>query len=257
MTIQEIREAGHPEIADLAELRRKEAGRPFTGLGCAFDWLYTKEYHTFWMYVCDGEFEQAYQIVSLEEIKKRIVKKEMKPKKREEIEEICIEVIKKLGLLKPVESVCSKEEEKVSLDENGNCYFQTENSVVNIPIGVPSKCDVINLEEKKVELPTSIDEFYCHFKGSCKTRSFSIKYVDLLHLFDALLVARDVYRQGWKPDWSDLSVKHSIHFYENDSDRHFSTIGVSKIFAFQSKELRNTFYDNFKEELEKVKVLWN
>ena len=222
MTIQEIREAGHAEIADLADLRRKEAGRPGTGLGCAFDWLYTKEYHTFWMYVYDGEFEQAYQIVSLEEIKKRIGKKEMKPKKREEIEEICIEVIKKLGLLKPVESELSNKKEKA-------------------------------------ELPTIIDEIRDIVQLPA-TGSHAIFYsksnINNLMLLDKLIAIRDVYRQGWNPDWSDMSDKYAISIYNNNLAKE-TFRQTNQIFSFQTGELRDKFLSNFKEELETVKELWN
>ena len=73
-----------------------------------------------------------------------------------------------------------------------------------------------------------------------------------------LIKARDIYRQGWKPDWKDSSTtKYIIAEYHTDGFRtaHLipseNTVMFEYIFSFQSKELAHKFFNNFKEELKK------
>ena len=81
-------------------------------------------------------------------------------------------------------------------------------------------------------------------------------FLTLLFLFDTLLVARDVYRRGWKPDWSDLSDNYTISVYNNNLAKE-TVMQTNQIFSFQTGELRDKFLSNFKEELKELKELWN
>jgi len=56
---------------------------------------------------------------------------------------------------------------------------------------------------------------------------------------------REVYRQGWKPDWTDnLTKKWCVHFHSNKLivDTWLCT---PKFLSFQSKEIAQEFLDNF------------
>lgn len=69
-----------------------------------------------------------------------------------------------------------------------------------------------------------------------------------------LLVCREVYRQGWKPDWSDGKTKWTIEYASN----HILSLcymQTSKVLSFQSKEIRDQFLENFKGLIEEAKEL--
>lgn len=65
---------------------------------------------------------------------------------------------------------------------------------------------------------------------------------------------REVYRQGWTPDWKDGSLKYSIDKYEAKivGDLYFNR---SYFLAFQSEEVRDLFLTNFKDLIEKASPL--
>ncbi|MDE5987128.1 MAG: hypothetical protein K2H16_07630 [Prevotella sp.] len=69
-----------------------------------------------------------------------------------------------------------------------------------------------------------------------------------------LLICRDVYRKGWKPDWEGNNLKYIIYYgagkVYTDSSYH-----ESYILSFQSEEIRNIFYNNFKHLIEEAKEL--
>ena len=71
-------------------------------------------------------------------------------------------------------------------------------------------------------------------------------------ILNKLLQIRDYYNQGWKPDWDDCTDKYVIWSFENELHLDVSTY-ASSLFAFKSKEVRDTFFENFENDLEKVK----
>lgn len=70
-----------------------------------------------------------------------------------------------------------------------------------------------------------------------------------------LLVCREVYRQGWKPDWSDYKTKKWVIEYINDNIASMAYMQTSKVLSFQSKEIRDQFLENFKDLIEEAKEL--
>lgn len=84
----------------------------------------------------------------------------------------------------------------------------------------------------------------------------------LLRDLQKLLVCRDAYweiageylelGEAWKPDFCDDSTKFNIYRYENKiilNDNQWS----NKILVFPTKEMRDAFYENFKELIERCK----
>lgn len=70
-----------------------------------------------------------------------------------------------------------------------------------------------------------------------------------------LLVCREVYRQGWKPNWKDgKEIKWSIECIEYRISSMICTY-CSKVLSFQSEEIRDKFLENFKELIEEAKEL--
>jgi hypothetical protein len=58
----------------------------------------------------------------------------------------------------------------------------------------------------------------------------------------------------WEPDWSNDLSKYYISFYNNKVDK--GVISYSnKILAFPTKEMRDAFYENFKDLIESCKEL--
>jgi hypothetical protein len=65
---------------------------------------------------------------------------------------------------------------------------------------------------------------------------------------------REVYRQGWEPDWSDTNEKNCIVFrdsiFELDSFCH-----TAYFLSFQSKEIASQFLSNFRQLIEQKRPL--
>jgi hypothetical protein len=66
---------------------------------------------------------------------------------------------------------------------------------------------------------------------------------------------REVYRNGWVPDWKDDDkYKYCIEFYTNKiyTDKYTNT---SQFLSFQDEETRDLFLENFKDLIEQAKTL--
>lgn len=70
-----------------------------------------------------------------------------------------------------------------------------------------------------------------------------------------LIQLRDYYNDGWKPDWNEDSNKYVIYFFR-DEPAPTTNAGCAKILAFKSRKLRDEFFDNFKDLIEKLKPLY-
>lgn len=69
-----------------------------------------------------------------------------------------------------------------------------------------------------------------------------------------LLVCREVYRQGWKPDWDDCTNKYCITITYNIPTK-YKACNYNRILSFQSEEVRDEFLENFKDLIEEAKEL--
>lgn len=89
---------------------------------------------------------------------------------------------------------------------------------------------------------------------------------DLVLLFQGLLIARDAYwkiagevmglDKPWKPDWRDVKqLKFGIHTVENQIRRITLHVLKNLILVFPTEEIRDAFYENFKEWIEYCKKL--
>ena len=133
-------------------------------------------------------------------------------------------------------------------DENGNIINATK----------------IVLEKKKKEYPKTYDE-------CCKIIDYVLKgetiighKTSLLRSFQRLLICRDAYwtiageemglNGPWKPDWIDGEWKWCV-CYSNNNIEFDSYKSIHHTFSFPTKEMRDAFYENFKEEIEICKEL--
>ena len=135
------------------------------------------------------------------------------------------------------------------VDENGN--------VIN--------AQKIALEKKKKEYPKTYEE-------CCKVLDWNHRDYDrvgyeseLLCKFQVLLLCRDAYWKiageemglwkPWTPDWKDnYEKKWTINFYQNEINL-TNGPNVHFVLAFPTEEMRDAFYENFKELIESVKQL--
>ena len=130
-------------------------------------------------------------------------------------------------------------------DENGNVINATK----------------IVLEKKEKEYPKTYEE--CSDILSVYT-DHDISGYKLLWAFKKLLVCRDAYwkiageemglGKPWEPDWSDTSIKYCL---ERDFDAINKNVSNHKghTFAFPTAEMRDAFYENFKELINECKEL--
>ena len=138
-----------------------------------------------------------------------------------------------------------------TLDINIDHY----NNICLVMDGMRYQVDKDKLKELcKPILPTSFDEVDKEYDlHRCCIEAYA-PYTSQLATLSQLLYLRDIYRQGWKPDWTNNDVKYAIS-NQNDELIKVGNTASNRIFAFQSSEVRDKFYINFKEMLEKIKDL--
>lgn len=69
-----------------------------------------------------------------------------------------------------------------------------------------------------------------------------------------LLYLRDIYRQGWKPDWAEYSIKYGLYNKCGQINTCTATLDGTVI-SFQTAEIRDLFLENFRDLLEQAKEL--
>lgn len=116
-------------------------------------------------------------------------------------------------------------------------------------------CECVN---KKPFYPTTYEECCQHL--GCDDKISTKKLV----LFSQLINARNAYwkiageQMGldnpWKPDWNDGDNKFVIQYLNNEVGFWLSR-GLNYILAFPTIELRDAFYENFKDLIEQCKEL--
>lgn len=71
-----------------------------------------------------------------------------------------------------------------------------------------------------------------------------------------LIQLRDCYNDGWKPDWnSHGKEKYTIYYDTNHFEKTQSSF-IGRVLVFKTEELRNEFFNNFKDLIEKLKPLY-
>ena len=123
-----------------------------------------------------------------------------------------------------------------------------ESILPGLVITIPEGYEFDNINNGVISLrriiPVNFEEFdYVH----------SI-YTDKLAVFNKLLVLRDIYRNGWIPNWEDASTKRDIEYANGRLIRNSCT-NKSSVFSFQDHEIRNAFFNAFKEQLKEIKDL--
>lgn len=117
------------------------------------------------------------------------------------------------------------------------------------------------VQRKKPKYPTTYEEC-CGILGMTfdypDIRMVSIDEFNLYSNFIQLIRCRDAYwkfADNWKPDWTDNNEKkYIINFYQNEINFTNGT-NAQYILSFPTAEMRDAFYENFKDLIEKCKEL--
>lgn len=133
----------------------------------------------------------------------------------------------------------------------------------------------IILKESKKELPKTWEECYIKLGMGEYISNLSeiIENIDLVKSYKSnknmlpvglgkpiialiqLLICREVYRQGWKPDWNNNENKYCIKYYNTTNIICTIRTYCSCILSFQSEKIRNQFLENFYDLIEEAKEL--
>ena len=112
--------------------------------------------------------------------------------------------------------------------------------------------------KKKPQYPKTYEECCKVLNAHCTMPSIPGYKEALIAKFQELLICRDAYWKiagDWKPDWKDFSMqKHSISVDKNKIITSYQTTG-SRVLVFPTAEMRDAFYENFRELIESVKEL--
>ena len=131
----------------------------------------------------------------------------------------------------------------------------------------------IVLEKKKLKYPTTYEECANIMQMQCKWRVVNVKATDItnpkradnyelplaekMDKFIELIICRDAYwrlAREWKPIWEDMSAKYTIND-DNDKIVKNAFWYGKQILAFPTEEMRDAFYENFKDLIEECKEL--
>ena len=122
----------------------------------------------------------------------------------------------------------------------------------------------IVLEKKKQEYPKTYEECCEIIHSDPKFYVDTHLYSGTLETLYKLLICRDAYwkiagdemglDKPWEPDWNTSEPKYVIACTSNGIEKQWETT-YCKGFAFPTEEMRDAFYENFKELIETVKEL--
>ena len=141
---------------------------------------------------------------------------------------------------------------------------EKKETIENINKFTKDKDGKANLAKKPFKYPKTY--VVCAKLLGCFGATFIDGYQgELLDKFQELLICRDAYwkiageqmglGKPWKPDWKDdINEKYIIYTSFNDVELSCS-LAENYILAFPTEEMRDAFYENFKELVEQCKEL--
>ena len=188
------------------------------------------------------------------------------------------EVIKMLKVLGGVNSLCLK-----GADDDILYYINTYNNIDHasleskVGIIIQECFEELHFPEPTKELPNTWEEWveqnkkvYSEYYMAADSEVYNIKKRERNINSDSNLLSkekdakailtliklkrlRDTYRQGWVPDWKNNSeIKYCIEYNEGILYRGVHA-NITRFLSFQTSEIGNKFYDNFKNLIEQAK----
>jgi hypothetical protein len=106
-----------------------------------------------------------------------------------------------------------------------------------------------------ISIRSDVDEIEdCETEEYHRNIFFSEEQAEAAIALAQLTQLREVYRQGWVPDWKDRNVKYVIGFKKDEIT--FEYYCYNDMFlSFQTPEIRNEFLENFKDLIMQAKPL--
>ena len=153
-----------------------------------------------------------------------------------------------------------------------NCPHNKQRNIIEIPkdyILKDENGNVINAtkiawEKKKKEYPKTYVECYSVLGYEPDEDEINCYQGHLIESFVKLLICRDAYwkiageemglGKPWEPDWNDTSIKYCLERDFDAIDKNVSN-HKGRTFAFPTAEMRDAFYEVFREEIEICKEL--
>lgn len=83
----------------------------------------------------------------------------------------------------------------------------------------------------------------------------SEEYAKAMLALCKLIQLRDCYNDGWEPNWKEASFKYVIKFFYDECIYKDCSLRDRNLLAFKTEELRDTFYNNFKDLIKEAKLL--
>lgn len=126
---------------------------------------------------------------------------------------------------------------------------------IQIPKGHEIDQEKSNLLQGKIvfrEVKKALPKKYRDLKPSEFNIPTEIK--DAQVAMEMLFLLREVYRDGWKPNWEDGNQKYVIFMHDNKIDKN-SFQWTSQFLSFQTPEIRDEFLENFRDLIETAKPL--
>ena len=142
---------------------------------------------------------------------------------------------------------------EISLDTAKRWYMQG-GELKDMALGA------FTLEELGVKLPSTFDE-YLERCAKWEIKVDAMDFVDKNPQIDALkklILLRDFYNNGWKPDWSDYLVsKYAIkRTYNREEGICLPIVSYTcdpqSFLVFNSNKNANEFFDNFSDLIEQA-----
>lgn len=134
---------------------------------------------------------------------------------------------------------------EVIVDENGDTYVVKKNTKKESEIYFP-----------KTYLDCCNTVHYTHYYPDIKTHT--IKYDDMLDSFYKLIICRNVYwfmSDDWTPDYTNVTEKKYSIWVDCGEIKKGVFTTTQMVFAFPTEEIRDEFYENFKDLIESCKEL--
>ena len=164
---------------------------------------------------------------------------------------------------KILEQVKKIMEEGVYAYNEINCYHQDFADKVQIRLGGDYE---IKVEDGKTYIVKKQPKYPKTYEECCKVlslgedgRLYTKGYkASLIQVFQQLIICRDAYWKiagNWEPNWESLDKKYNIYNYRGDIKYDYFTVIDRCLLVFPTEEMRDAFFDNFKELIEQCKEM--
>lgn len=114
--------------------------------------------------------------------------------------------------------------------------------------------DLIKIKGYYVGANTSRIIEHAYAEGKNKNVFFTKEQAEASIALAQLSQLREVYRNGWVPDYNKSENKYVIELFINRIDTHFYQ-GKNYFLSFQDAKTRDLFLENFRDLIEKAKPL--